>query len=589
VPTPLQQWVDECAALTKPDKIHWCDGSDAENQQLIKEMLRAGTLHELNPQANPNSYLHRSDPTDVARTEHLTFVCTKVKDDAGPNNNWMDPAEAKAKVGALFSGSMKGRTMYVVPYILGPVTSPYSKIGVELTDSPYVVVNMRIMTRMGKPALDRLGSSKDFVRGLHSLGDLSPERRFITHFPEEELIWSIGSGYGGNALLAKKCHALRIASWKARKEGWLAEHMLVLGIEEPSGRTTYIAAAFPSACGKTNLAMLIPPASQKGYKVWTAGEDIAWMHIGDDGRLYAINPEAGFFGVAPGTNSRTNPNVMATLNRNSIFTNVAMTANRTPYWEGMDGSPPHSAIDWQGKPWTPQSLTKAAHPNSRFTTPARQCPTMSPEWENPNGVPISAILFGGRRANLVPLVYQAFNWQHGVFLGATMASETTAAATGAVGVVRDDPMAMLPFCGYHMGDYFGHWLNIGKRLRHPPEVFRVNWFRMNDQGKYLWPGFGENLRVLRWVIGRVHGEVTADQTPIGYLPKPSSLDITGLDVSPDTLRELLAVDRAGWLKAVEGQKKLFTGFGERVPKAMWQESLALKARLESSEKTPAHA
>ena len=589
MPTPLEQWVDECAKLTKPDKIHWCDGSDAENQQLIKEMLRAGALDELNQQAYPNCYLHRSDPTDVARTEHLTFVCTKQKDDAGPNNNCVEPKDAKAKLGALFSGSMRGRTMYVVPYVLGPVNSPYSKVGVELTDSPYVAVNMRIMTRMGKAALTRMGSSSDFVRGLHSLGDLSPERRYIAHFPEEELIWSIGSGYGGNALLAKKCHALRIASWKARKEGWLAEHMLVLGIEEPSGRTTYIAAAFPSACGKTNLAMLIPPASQKGYKVWTVGEDIAWMHIGDDGRLYAINPEAGFFGVAPGTNMRTNPNVMATLNRNSIFTNVAVTANKTPYWEGMDGSPPDSAVDWQGKPWTPQSLTKAAHPNSRFTTPARQCPTMSPEWESPNGVPISAILFGGRRANLIPLVYQAFNWQHGVFLGATMASETTAAATGAVGVVRSDPMAMLPFCGYHMGDYFAHWLNIGKKLKRPPEIFRVNWFRMSDQGKYLWPGFGENLRVLRWVIGRVHGEVTADQTAIGHLPKPSSLDITGLEVSADTLRELLAVDKAGWLKAVEGQKALFTGFGERVPKAMWQESLALKARLESSQKAPAHA
>jgi len=437
------------------------------------------------------------------------------------------------------------------------------------------------MTRMGKPALDRIGASDNYVKGLHSLGDLSPERRFIMHFPEERLIWSVGSGYGGNALLGKKCFALRLGSHMAKEEGWLAEHMLVLGIKDPSGRTTYIAAAFPSACGKTNLAMLVPPASQKGYKVWTVGEDIAWMHPGPDGRLWAINPEAGFFGVAPGTNSKTNPNVMATIRKNTIFTNVALTPHGTPYWEGMDGPPPHEAIDWQGKPWTPDSVTKAAHPNSRFTTPATQCPSMSPEWENPNGVPISAILFGGRRASLIPLVYQSFDWQHGVFLGATMTSETTAAATGAVGVVRRDPMAMLPFCGYNMGDYFGHWLRMGQKLTNPPQIFRVNWFRMSSEGKYLWPGFGENLRVLRWVLGRVHGEIGAAETSIGYLPYPSGIDVTGLDVTPDTLRELLTVDRKEWLEVIVGQKEYLQKYGDRMPREIWQQCEALEKRLQS--------
>jgi len=581
MPTPLERWVDECAQLTRPKNIHWCDGSEAEYQKLAKEMLASGTLMELNQREYPGCYLHRSDPSDVARTEHLTFVCTSKKDDAGPNNNWMPPAEAKEKVGALFSGGMKDRTMYVVPYIMGPATSRYSQVGVELTDSPYVAVSMRTMTRMGKVASDRLGSSDQFVRGLHSIGDLSPDRRFILHFPEERLLWSIGSGYGGNALLGKKCHALRLGSYMAREEGWLAEHMLILGIEDPSGRTTYVAAAFPSACGKTNLAMLVPPASQKGYKVWTVGEDIAWMHPGPDGRLWAINPEAGFFGVAPGTNMKTNSNVMSTIRTNTIFTNVAVTPHGTPYWEGMDGPPPHEAIDWQGKPWTPDSTTKAAHPNSRFTTPAHQCPAMSPEWENPDGVPISAILFGGRRASLIPLVYQSFDWQHGVFLGATMASETTAAATGAVGVVRRDPMAMLPFCGYNMGDYFAHWLRVGKGLTNPPQIFRVNWFRMSPEGKYLWPGFGENLRVLRWVLNRVHGEVGAAETPIGYLPHLSGIDVTGLDVSAGTLKELLGVDKKEWAEAVPGQKEYFQKYGDRMPKELWQECEALEKRLQS--------
>ena len=581
MPTPVEQWVDQVARLTRPKNIYWCDGSEAEYHRLIQEMLATGTLIELNQKEYPGCYLHRSDPSDVARTEHLTFVCTSKQEDAGPNNNWMPPAEAKEKVGALFSGSMKDRTLYVVPYIMGPVSSPYSQIGIEITDSPYVVVNMRIMTRMGKTALDRLGASDNYVKGLHSLGDLSPDRRFILHFPEERLIWSVGSGYGGNALLGKKCFALRLGSAMAREEGWLAEHMLILGIEEPSGRTTYVAAAFPSACGKTNMAMLVPPASQKGYKVWTVGEDIAWMNVGADGRLWAINPEAGFFGVAPGTNLHTNPNVMATIRQNTIFTNVALTPHNTPYWEGLDGPPPHEALDWQGKPWTPDSVTKAAHPNSRFTTPASQCPSMSLEWENPNGVPISAMLFGGRRANLIPLVYQSFNWQHGVFLGATMASETTAAATGKVGVVRRDPMAMLPFCGYNMGDYFGHWLRMGQRLSQPPQIFRVNWFRMNAEGKYLWPGFGENLRVLRWVLGRVHGEIGAAETPIGFLPHPTGIDVTGLDVSPAALKELFAVDRPGWMEAVAGQQEFFKKFGDRLPKEIWQESEALARRLQS--------
>jgi phosphoenolpyruvate carboxykinase (GTP) len=580
MPTPVEGWVDEVARHTRPASVHWCDGSEAEYRRLVGEMLAAGTLLELSQREYPGCFLHRSNPNDVARTEHLTFVCTREEIDAGPNNNWMSPADAKEKVGALFAGSMTGRTMYVVPYIMGPIDSPYSQVGVEITDSAYVAVSMRIMARMGKVALDRLGASDYFVKGLHSLGDLSPERRFILHFPEERTIWSIGSGYGGNALLGKKCHALRIASWMAREEGWLAEHMLIVGVEEPSGRTTYIAGAFPSACGKTNLAMLVPPASHKGYKVWTVGDDIAWMRP-SDGQLRAINPEAGFFGVAPGTNSKTNPNMMATVRTNSLFTNVALTPERTPWWEGMDGGPPPQALDWQGKPWTPQSETKAAHPNSRFTTPARQCPSISPQWENPAGVPISAILFGGRRASLVPLVYQSFDWRHGVFLGATQASETTAAATGKVGVVRRDPMAMLPFCGYNMGDYFGHWLRVGQQIARPPLVFRVNWFRMSPEGKYLWPGFGENLRVLRWVIGRVHGEIGAAETPIGFLPRPGDIDVTGLDVSPAVMQELLAVDREGWLEAAGKQREFLEQFGDRLPREMADQNAALTRRLSS--------
>jgi len=478
----VQSWVDEVARTTHPDQVVWCDGSEAENERLIHQMVTDGTLIRLN-QDWPNSYLHRSNPQDVARTEHLTFICSEQPEDAGPTNNWMSPSEAHERVWPLYRDAMRGRTMYVVPYIMGPVASPYAKVGVEITDSPYVVANMRIMTRMGQVALDRIASgADDWVPGLHSLGDLSPDRRFICHFPDTRTIWSVGSGYGGNALLGKKCYALRIASMMGNKQGWLAEHMLILGLESPEGDVTYIAGAFPSACGKTNLAMLRSPIESDGWKVWTVGEDIAWLNIGPDGRIWAINPEAGYFGVAPGTNRKTNPNAMDAVSRNSIFTNVAMTENGGIWWEGMDGQPPSKLIDWQGHPWTPASGTKAAHPNSRFTTPATQNPSISPHWEDPQGVPISAILFGGRRARTIPLVYRSFDWEHGVFVGATMASETTAAATGAVGVVRRDPMAMLPFCGYNMGDYWAHWLGMGKKAANPPAIFQVNWFPPTTRG-----------------------------------------------------------------------------------------------------------
>ncbi|MGA9729209.1 MAG: phosphoenolpyruvate carboxykinase (GTP), partial [Candidatus Acidiferrales bacterium] len=497
---------------------------------------------------------------------------------AGPSNNWMAPSEAKEKLRPLFDGAMKGRTMYVVPYILGPAKSPYSKVGVEITDSAYVAANMRIMSRMGKAALDRLGSSADFVPGLHSLGDLDPSRRFIMHFPEEKLIWSVGSGYGGNALLGKKCFALRIASWMARDQGWMAEHMLILGLEDPSGKVTYMAAAFPSACGKTNLAMMVSALESQGYRVWTVGDDIAWMHIASDGTLRAINPENGFFGVAPGTNEKTNPNVMAALHRNTIFTNVAISAAREPWWEGMGTPPPPGLIDWKGEPWTPDK-GPAAHPNSRYTVPARQSPSISPHWEDPEGVPISAIIFGGRRERLAPLVYQSRNWQHGVFVGATMASETTAAATGAVGVTRRDPMAMIPFCGYNMADYFGHWLEMGKKLKNPPKIFHVNWFRKDANGKFLWPGYGDNVRVLKWMLDRIEGRAAATETPIGYVPTPSSLTLDGLDISRDTVEELLGVDSADWAEEAAATAKFFEKFGDRLPKEIREEQKSLENRL----------
>jgi phosphoenolpyruvate carboxykinase (GTP) len=578
VSTPLEAWVEESAQLTKPSKIVWCDGSEAENDRLTELMLKDETFIELNQTTYPRCYLHRSNSNDVARTENLTFICTRKKEDAGPTNNWMAPADAKDKIRPLFDGAMKGRTMYVVPYIMGPASSPYSKIGVEITDSAYVAASMRIMSRMGKVALDRLGRSGDFVPGLHSLGDLSPDRRFIAHFPEEKLIWSIGSGYGGNALLGKKCFALRIASWMAREQSWMAEHMLILGLEDPSGKVTYMAAAFPSACGKTNLAMMVSALESQGYRVWTVGDDIAWMHIGPDGTLRAINPEAGFFGVAPGTNGKTNPNVMTAIHHDTIFTNVAMTESREPWWEGIESAPPSGLTDWHGNKWS-SGKTAAAHPNSRYTVPAAQSPSISSHWEDPQGLPISALIFGGRRARLAPLVYESHNWQHGVFVGATMASETTAAATGAVGVTRRDPMAMLPFCGYNMGDYFGHWLAMGSKLKNPPKIFHVNWFRRDAEGKFLWPGYGENVRVLKWMLDRIEGRAAATETPIGNVPTPSSLTLDGLSISRDTLNELLAVNPQDWAEEEQAVAKFFSKFGDRLPAAICQEQKALAARL----------
>ena len=575
----VREWVEEMAKLTRPDSIVWLDGSEEEKERLTKEALSTGELYELNQKELPGCVLHRTAVNDVARVEHLTFICTSKKEDAGPTNNWMSPKEAYEKLGKLFDGSMRGRTMYVIPYSMGPVGSPFSKIGIEITDSIYVVLNMRIMTRVGKPVMDFLGESGDFVKGLHSKGELDPEKRYICHFPEDNTIWSVGSGYGGNVLLGKKCFSLRIASYMGRNEGWMAEHMLILGIEDPKGNVSYVAGAFPSMCGKTNLAMLIPPEAMKGYRTWTVGDDIAWMRIGEDGRLWAVNPEAGFFGVAPGTNMKSNPNAMRTIKKNTIYTNVLLTPEDTVWWEGMGVEPPKRGIDWKGDPWTPESGEKGAHPNSRFTAPASQCPSISPEWENPKGVPISAILFGGRRARVAPLVYQSFNWQHGVFVGATMASETTAAAAGAVGVVRRDPMAMLPFCGYNMGDYFEHWLEMGKKIPKPPKIFNVNWFQTDEKGKFIWPGYGENLRVLKWVISRCKDEVDAEETPIGYVPKAEDIDMDGLEsVSGETLKRLLNVDRELWKDEARDQAKFLEKF-DRLPEEIRKEHEGLCARL----------
>ena len=559
----VERWVEQAAATLRPDRVAWCDGSGAENERLVDKMLGDGTLRKLDPVAAPGSYLHRSHPSDVARTEHLTFIASRTREDAGPTNNWMSPDEARQRVWPLFDGAMKGRTLYVVPYVMGPLGSPFSRVGIEVTDSPYVVANMRIMTRMGGAALEQLGSGDDFVPGLHSLGDLSPDRRFIVHFPEERAIWSVGSGYGGNALLGKKCFALRIASTMARDQGWMAEHMLILELELPGGETHYIGAAFPSACGKTNLAMLVSPLEAQGYKVRTVGDDIAWLRPGPDGRLWAVNPEAGFFGVVPGTGPDTNPNALTTIGHDTIFTNVAVTPAGLPWWEGKDKNPPADLIDWQGKPWDRSG--KAAHPNSRFTVAARQCPSMSSRWEDPQGVPLSAIVFGGRRARVAPLVFQSRDWAHGVFVGATMGSETTAAATGAVGVVRRDPMAMLPFCGYNMGDYFGHWLRVGRSLAHPPAIFHVNWFRSDAAGRFVWPGFGENLRVLLWIVGRVKGNADAVETPIGLVPVDSSIDWSGLALSASDRAMLLRVDRAEWAAELPELRAFFERFGTRLP------------------------
>ena len=567
----LNQWVADVAQLTQPDAIHWCDGSDAESAALNAQMLADGTLIELNQHTHPGSTLHRSNPDDVARVEHLTFVCTPEREDAGPNNHWMAPSEAHAKIDALFDGCMRGRTLYVIPYCMGPIDSPLSRCGVEITDSPYVVANMRIMTRMGAPALARIEREGRFVKGLHSTGELDPNRRFIMHFPDELTIKSFGSGYGGNALLGKKCHALRIASYQARQEGWLAEHMLILGIENPQGDTHYIAAAFPSACGKTNLAMLIPPEGylKDGWKVWTIGDDICWMRPGPDGRLYAINPEAGFFGVAPGTSKKSNPNALASIQSNTIFTNVGVTADNQPRWEGIDnGQTP--VTDWQGQPFDP-AVRPAAHPNSRFTVSAKQCPSYSDMAEDPHGVPISAIVFGGRRASLVPLVFEARDWTHGVLVGAAMGSETTAAATDAVGVMRRDPMAMKPFCGYNFADYFAHWLSFDTQAAQLPKIFHVNWFRKGDDGKFLWPGFGDNLRVLEWMINRVDGKVDVQATPIGNLPIEADLNLNGVTLSDEAHAKLFGIDHAGWQAEFASIGDYLAEYGPRLPQALKDE------------------
>ena len=575
----LNRWVDDVARLTRPARIHWCDGSDAENAALVAQMESDGTLVRLNESTHPRSWLHRSHPEDVARVEHLTFVCTPGQDDAGPNNHWMAPAEAHAKIDALFDSCMDGRTLYVIPYCMGPIDSPLSRCGVEITDSPYVVANMRIMTRMGAAALARIEREGTFVKGLHSTGELDPERRYIMHFPDELTIKSYGSGYGGNALLGKKCHALRIASHQARREGWLAEHMLILGVENPQGETHYIAAAFPSACGKTNLAMLILPEGYReaGWKVWTIGDDICWMRPGEDGRLYAINPEAGFFGVAPGTSAKSNPNALASVQSDTVFTNVGLTADGQPWWEGIDnGQVP--AIDWQGQPYDP-AVRPAAHPNSRFTVSATRCPSYSPMAEDPRGVPISAIVFGGRRASLVPLVFQARDWTHGVLVGASMGSETTAAATGAVGVMRRDPMAMKPFCGYNFADYFAHWLSFDRPGARLPAIFHVNWFRKGDDGKFLWPGFGDNLRVLEWIIGRVAGSAQATETPIGHLPAPGALNLDGLSLDAEAMQKLFGVDRDGWRAEFDAIAGYLADYGPRMPAALADQARDTAARL----------
>ena len=577
------KWVEECRALMKPDEVVWIDGSQEQLDELRALSVSTGEMEKLNEEKLPGCYIHRSALNDVARVEGRTFICTEKEEDAGPINNWMAPKEAYEKLGKLFDGCMKGRTMYVIPYCMGPIGSPFSKVGIEVTDSTYVVLSMDIMTRMGKQALDQLGDSNDFVRGMHSKAELSEENRYICHFPEDNTIWSINSGYGGNVLLGKKCFALRIASYQGKKEGWMAEHMLILGLENPKGEVTYVAAAFPSACGKTNLAMLIPPEiyAKQGYKVWCVGDDIAWMRIGPDGRLWAINPENGFFGVAPGTNAKSNPNALASTRKNTIFTNVVQNLDdNTVWWEGLDKNPPKNSLNWKGEKWNPEDGSKGAHPNSRFTAPAINCPCISPEFNNPQGVPISAIIFGGRRAKTAPLVYQSFDWNHGVFVGSIMASETTAAATGAVGVVRRDPMAMRPFCGYNMADYFAHWIEMGKKLGDKaPKIFNVNWFRTDDEGHFIWPGFGDNMRVLEWIIARCKGTADAVETAIGYEPKAEDINIEGLDINVDTVKGLLDVDKDLWKEEVAGIKEFYAQFGDRLPKTLSDELDALDKRL----------
>jgi len=583
----LKDWVEDCARLCQPDNIVWIDGSDKMKKSLEKQAVSTGEMMRLNQEKMPGCLLHRTAINDVARTENLTFICTPTRKEAGPTNNWMSPKEAYEKAGKIFAGSMKGRTMYVIPFSMGPVGSPFSKIGVELTDSIYVVLNMYIMTRVGTKVLQCLGAGGDFTKCLHSKADLDIKRRLILHIPKDNTIWSVGSGYGGNVLLGKKCLALRIASYQAQKEGWFAEHMLILGIEQPNGHIEYIAAAFPSACGKTNLAMLIPPEGlkQKGYKVWTVGDDIAWMRVDSDGCLWAINPEWGFFGVCPGTNSRTNANAMQTLKKNTIFTNVLLKPDNTVWWEEGDEPAPKKGVDWRGFPWAPNMVDdegnplKGAHPNSRFTAPALQCPSISYRLEQHHGVPISAIIFGGRRAHVAPLVYEAYNWNHGVYIGATMASERTAAQYGKQGEVRRDPMAMLPFCGYNMSKYFRHWLDMAERMTKPPKIFHVNWFRQNDKGDFLWPGYGENLRVLEWILNRCNEKIPARKTPIGYVPYAEDIDMTGLRMKQQALKELLSIDSSQWKDELEGQAEFLGKFGKDLPHELRKEHSALKKRF----------
>ncbi len=575
-----QAWVAEMAQLCQPDQLYWCDGSEKEKETLTAQAVKAGILIKLNQEKLPGCYLHRSNPNDVARVEDRTFICTRTPDAAGPTNHWMAPAAMYEKLYGFCRGAMKGRTMYVVPYLMGMPGSPLAKVGIELTDSLYVVLSMRIMTRMGRIAWQQLGAEGRFTKGLHSMLDVSPERRYIAHFPQDNTIISTGSNYGGNVLLGKKCLALRLGSYLGRIEGWMAEHMLILGVESPTGEKTYVAAAFPSACGKTNFAMLIPPAHFEGWKVTTVGDDIAWMKPGPDGRLYAINPEAGYFGVVPGTNFKSNPNAMLSMARDTIYTNVALTPDGDVWWEGKDGDPPAACIDWQGRPWTPASKEKAAHPNSRFAAPMANNPALAPEALAPEGVPISGIIFGGRRATTLPLVFQAFNWIHGVYVGSTMASETTAAASGAVGQVRRDPMAMLPFCGYNMGDYFRHWLRMRKSLKRPPKVFHVNWFRKSADGKFLWPGYGENMRVLKWIVDRCRGRVPAYETPVGWMPEPEEIDVTGLeDFDPARLVEALSVNLEEWKREVLSQDELFFRLYSDLPKELIFQRELLISRL----------